>query len=128
KAALSNNAKSEPSNGGVEVSFTLGGKYRYAGWIGTDNHLEWVKTWIDTPVLGDTLVETKFKDYKDFGGVPFPAEITRSEGGYPVLHIHISAAKLNGPAEIDVPANVASAVAPAVKVEANKLADGVYPL
>jgi glyoxylase-like metal-dependent hydrolase (beta-lactamase superfamily II) len=128
KAALANNAKSEPVNGGAEISFALGGKYKYVGWIDADNHLNWVKTWIDTPVLGDTLVETKFQDYKDFGGVQFPSEITRSEGGFPVLHLHITSAKLNAGADVSVPANIASATPPAVTVTANKLAEGVYHL
>jgi glyoxylase-like metal-dependent hydrolase (beta-lactamase superfamily II) len=128
KAALANNAKSEPAKGGVEVSFTVGGKRRYTGWIDAANHLDWVKTWIDTPVLGDTPVETKFKDYKDFGGVQFPSEITRLEGGHPILHLNISAAKLNLGAEIAVPQNIASSEPPAVTVTANKLADGVYYL
>ena len=128
KAALSNNAKSQAVDGGVEISFAIGGKYRYVGRIDAGNRLEWAKTWIDTPVLGDTLVETKFKDYKDFGGVQFPAEITRFEGGYPILHLHIAAVKLGAPVLLPVPANVAEAAPPAVTVTANKLADGVYYL
>ncbi|HMK88486.1 MAG TPA: MBL fold metallo-hydrolase [Methylocystis sp.] len=128
KAALAHSAKSEPSNGGVQVSFTVDGKYRYEGFIDAANHVEWVKTWIDTPVLGDTLVETKYKDYKDFGGVQFPSELTRSEGGYPVLHLQVSSAKLNAPSEISIPEAVAKASPPPVTVTANKLADGVYHL
>jgi len=126
KAALANGAKSEAKGSSVEVSFTLAGKYRYVGSIDGNNQVEWVKTWIDTPVLGDTLIETKFTGYKDFGGVRFPAEIARSEGGYPVLHVNVAAAKLNAPSDIAVPATVASAQPPAVTVTANKLAEGVY--
>ena len=128
KAALAHGAKSEPANGGVAVSFAVDGKYRYEGFIDASNHVEWVKTWIDTPVLGDTLVETKFKDYKDFGGVRFPAELTRFEGGYPVLHINVASARLNAPAEIAIPESIAKASPPPVTVTANRLADGVYHL
>lgn len=126
KAALANGAKSEPAGSGVEVSFTAGGKYRYVGSINAANQVEWVRTWIDSPVLGDTLVETKFSGYKDFGGVQFPAEISRSQGGHPVLRLDVASAKANGGADISVPANVASFQPPAPTVTANKLAEGVY--
>jgi glyoxylase-like metal-dependent hydrolase (beta-lactamase superfamily II) len=126
KAALANGAKSEAKGASVEVSFTLGGKYRYVGSIDANNQLEWVKTWIDTPVLGDTPIETRFSGYKDFAGLRFPAEIHRSEGGYPVLHLNIAAAKANGAPDIAVPANVASFQPTAPTVKADKLAEGVY--
>ncbi|WP_246206819.1 MBL fold metallo-hydrolase [Methylocystis heyeri] len=128
KAALANGAQSRPDGDGVEVSFTLGGKYRYVGCIDANDRVDWIKTWIDSPVLGDTLVETRFKDYKDFAGVAFPGEITRLAGGYPVLHLHVSSAKLDQPVAVAVPANIAEAKPPAVVVKADKIADGVYYL
>ena len=128
KAALANKAKSEPANGGVDVSFTVGGKHHYQGHIDANDHVEWVKTWIDTPVLGDTLVETKFQNYKDFGGVIFPADIARAEGGYPVLQLAVKAAKLNSPVDISVPATIASAAPQPVVVKSDKIAEGVLYL
>jgi glyoxylase-like metal-dependent hydrolase (beta-lactamase superfamily II) len=128
KAALANKAKSEAVDGGVLVSFVTDGKYRFQGRINADNRVDWVKTWIDSPVLGDTLVETKFKDYKDFGGVQFPADIARDQGGYPVLHLAVSEAKLNKPVDIAIPANIASAVPQPVVVKSDKLAEGVFYL
>ena len=128
KAALANKAKSEAGKDGVLVSFTVGGKHHYQGRIDNENRVEWVKTWIDTPVLGDTLVETKFRDYKDFGGVQFPADITREEGGYPVLHLAVSAAKLNVAFDSSIPANIASATPQPVTVKCDKIADGVLYL
>ena len=125
KAALANNATSEPSGAGVQVSFSAAG-HNYQGFINAANQLEWVRTWIDSPVLGDTQVETKFSGYKDFGGVQFPAELTRVEGGYPVLHLNIASAKLNPGADIPVPENIASFKAQPPTVTANKLAEGVY--
>ncbi|SFK00425.1 MBL fold metallo-hydrolase [Methylocapsa palsarum] len=126
KAALAANAKSEPSGANVEVSFTAGGKYRYSGTINDKNQLETVRTWIDNPVLGDTLVETSFRDYKDFAGVSFPAHIARIEGGHPVLDLNVAAVKLNPPVDIPVPQALVSA--PQTNVVSNKLADGVYYL
>jgi glyoxylase-like metal-dependent hydrolase (beta-lactamase superfamily II) len=127
KAALANNAKSATIGSGVEVSFVIGNR-RFAGTIGADNHVSAIKTWIDTPVLGDTLLETHFSDFRDFGGLSFPAEIHRSEGGHEILHVAVASAKANGAVDIAVPANVAGAPAPVVTVASEKLADGVYYL
>jgi glyoxylase-like metal-dependent hydrolase (beta-lactamase superfamily II) len=125
KAALANGAKAEPSGAGAQISFTVNG-HKYEGFINAANQLEWARTFIDSPVLGDTPVETKFSGYKDFGGVQFPSEITRVEGGYPVLHLNIASAKLNLGADIAIPENVASFKPQPVTVTANKLAEGVY--
>ncbi|QGM97402.1 MBL fold metallo-hydrolase [Methylocystis parvus] len=125
KAALANGAKSETSGAGVQISFAASG-HKYEGFINSANQIEWARSWIDSPVLGDTLVETKFSGYKDFGGVQFPAELTRIQGGYPVLHLKVAAAKLNPGVEIPVPENIAAFKASAPTVTANKLADGVY--
>jgi len=126
KAAKANNATSQAVDSGTEVSFSIADKYRYVGTINAKNQVERVQTWIDNPVLGDTLVETRYDDYKDFGGVQFPSHIVRSQGGYPVLDINVSAVKANPPVDIAVPQKVATA--PAVVVTANKLAAGVYYL
>jgi glyoxylase-like metal-dependent hydrolase (beta-lactamase superfamily II) len=127
KAALANNAKSEAAGGGVELSFSIG-DHHYVGTIGPDNHVASVKTWIDTPVLGDTLLETTFSDYKDFGGLQFPTEIHRSEGGHEILHVAVASAKANGAVDLAIPESVASAPPPVVKVTSEKLADGVFYL
>jgi glyoxylase-like metal-dependent hydrolase (beta-lactamase superfamily II) len=128
KAALANNAKSEPKGAGVDVTFTAGGKYRYEGAINAKNQVERVRTFIDSPVLGDTPVETTFSDYKVFGGVQFPAHIVRVQGGHPVLDLNVAAVKLNPPVDIAVPETVANAKAAPPKVAVTKLADGVFYL
>lgn len=126
KAALANNATTKAVDGGTEVSFTVGGKYRYVGKINPFNQVAQVNTWIDNPVLGDTLVETKFSDYKDFGGIQFPSHIVRNQGGYPVLDINVTSARANPGVDIKAPQDLAKA--PAVTVTSEKLADGVYYL
>jgi glyoxylase-like metal-dependent hydrolase (beta-lactamase superfamily II) len=127
KAALANNAASTPIGGdGVEVSFTAGGKFRYVGVINARNQVERVSTWIDNPVLGDTLVETRFRAYKDFNGISFPVQITRSQGGYPVLDLAIQDVKPNPALDLTAPPAVVSYQVPPVVV--NKLADGVHYL
>ncbi len=128
KAALANNAKSQAIGEAVEVSFTLGGKYHYVGTINARNEVEQVRTWIDTAVLGDTLVETRFSDYKAFGGAQFPSHIVRIEGEHPILDLTIANVKLNPAVEIAVPQNVAEAKSTPPTVAVNKLAEGVYYL
>ncbi len=128
KAALANNATSTPANGGSEVSFTVGGKYRYVGTINAQDQVEKVQTWIDNTVLGDTPVETTFSEYRDFGGMMFPGHIVRTQGGHPVLDITVSQVAANpaSAASFPVPEAVAAFTPPAVTVEVEKLADGVY--
>jgi len=128
KAAVANKAVEKNAKNGVEISFTAGGKYRYVGFINEKNQVESVKTWIDTPVLGDTMYETTFTNYKDFAGTQFPAHIVRKQGGYPILDLNVASVKANVRADFKVPDEVTSATPPAVNVAVNKLADGVYYL
>jgi glyoxylase-like metal-dependent hydrolase (beta-lactamase superfamily II) len=125
RAAAANKATSTPANGGSEVTFTVG-KNKYVGTINAQNEVTRVQTWIDNPVLGDTPVETTFSDYKDFGGVMFPAHIVRVQGGHPVLDLTVSSVKANGAVDVPVPETVKSATVPPVVVTVNKLTDGVY--
>ena len=91
RAAAANNATATPvEGGGSTLSFTVGGKYKYEGAIDAQDHVTSVRTWIDNPVLGDTLVEFAYSDYKDFGGVMFPGRILRTQGGHPVLDITVT--------------------------------------
>lgn len=128
KAALANNASSKPVKNGVEVSFTVDGKYRYVGTINASNEVDNIKTWIDTPVLGDTLVETEFARYKDYNGIRFPSEIVRLQGGHPVLAVRVAEVKANPSIAITPPDEIQKAQAPAVTVKAEKLAEGVHYL
>lgn len=128
KAALANQATSKPLKDGVEVSFTVAGKYRYVGYINTQDQVERVRTWIDNPVLGDTLVETSFDAYTNYNGVSFPAHIVRTQGGFRVLDIAVSDVKANTAWAQTVPDSIAQGALPPVSVAVNKLADGVYYL
>lgn len=125
KAALANNATSVAANGGSEVSFSVDG-HRYVGTINAQSQVERVQTWIDNPVLGDTLVELAYSDYRDFGGVMFPGHIVRTQGGHPVLDITVSDVKVNPAVDVPVPDPVRNFTPPAVQVAVQKLADGVY--
>jgi glyoxylase-like metal-dependent hydrolase (beta-lactamase superfamily II) len=125
KAAAANNATSEPAGDGSDVSFT-DGKHKYVGHINAQNQVERVQTTIDNPVLGDTPVEIAYSDYRDFNGVTFPGHIVRTQGGYPVLDLTVSSVTANPAVDIAVPETVRAYTAPAVNVEMEKLADGVF--
>src|SRR5688572_14559530 len=47
KAAAANDATSQEAEGGSEISFTVGGKYKYVGRINDENEVERIQTWID---------------------------------------------------------------------------------
>ena len=126
KAAAANNATSQPSNGGSEVSFTMAGNHKYVGRINAQNQVERVQTWIDNPVLGDTPIEIAYSDYRDFNGVLFPGKIVRTQGGYPVLDITVSSVTKDPAVDLAVPDQVKSFTPPTVTATAEKLADGVW--
>lgn len=128
KAALAHKASVKPAGGGIEVSFTLDRKHRYVGAIDAKNQVEKVRTWIDSPVLGDTLVETTYFDYKDFGGIQFPSRIARSQGGHPVLEIVVAEVKANAAVDVQVPLEVLDAKNRVAPVIATKLSEGIYYL
>ena len=117
------------------VSFTALGKYRVNGTINNQNQVELVQTWIANPVLGDTLYKTRYSDYKDFSGVKFPTVLhshygdVRLNPGHNVQEIRVSNVQPNVTvATLAVPDNVRQAAAPPVRVESQKLADGVWLL
>ena len=128
RAAAANNATSQPVESGSDVSFTVGGKYRYVGRINANNDVERVQTWIDNPILGDTPVELVYSDYRDFGGIRFPGRIVRTQGGHPVLELTVSSVVKNPTLQVEVPEAVRSYAPPPVTVAVEKLADGVYYL
>jgi glyoxylase-like metal-dependent hydrolase (beta-lactamase superfamily II) len=112
----------------TRLAFTAHGKHRMSGLLNDQQQLEKVETWVDNPVLGDMLVETTFSDYKPFGSLTFPTRIVQKQGGHTTLDLTVSAVEANVAADIAVPPNVESAAPPPVKVEAQKLADGVWYL
>jgi glyoxylase-like metal-dependent hydrolase (beta-lactamase superfamily II) len=128
KAAMANNATTTASGGGTDVSFTVNGKYKMEGTINAQGQVEKVRTWFDQPIVGDMLVETTYTDYKDFGGVTYPGHIVQTQDGFPSLDITVSAVTANPAVDIQVPDNVRAFQPPPVRVEAQKLADGVYYL
>lgn len=129
RAALANQATTRAAGGSTEVSFKLAANNsRYVGWINAKGQVEKVQTWVDTPVLGDTLVETRYSDYRDFDGLPFPTRLERSQGGHPVLSLKVAQARRVAALPQPVPPEVANAKPAPVNVVVTALAPGVYYL
>ena len=117
--------------------------------LNADNRVEHVETRADNPVLGDIVTETTYSGYRDarqignpeahpedLTGVMFPSHIAQKQGGYPVLDLTITSVHPNAYMVFEVPENVVKATAqqPAtaasgpVRVDVQKVADGVYYL
>ena len=98
------------------------GGNKLVGYINDANLVERVETWIDNSVLGDTLYESTYTDYRDAGGAKFPYRIEQKQGGYPVYELTVNDVKVNSPVTVgDAPAQNQQ---PAL--ESEKLGDGVY--
>ncbi len=117
------------------VSFTALGKYKVNGTINDQNLVELVTTWIPNPVYGDMIYEMRYTEYRDFGGVKFPM-LWHAHQGDPVLNpahnsqeIRVTSVTPNAavPA-MPVPESVRTATVAPVRVETQKLADGVWLL
>jgi glyoxylase-like metal-dependent hydrolase (beta-lactamase superfamily II) len=105
------------------VTFTAPNKAKMNGYIDAENMLDRVETWVDTPMLGDTLMEADYSGYKDFGGVKFPATIEVKQGAFPILDVSVTDVKPNAPANLQ--GNPAGAP-PTPPATSQRLADGVY--
>jgi glyoxylase-like metal-dependent hydrolase (beta-lactamase superfamily II) len=127
KAAASHAATvEEMDGGGSRASFALESGHRVEGTINASNEVESVTTWLDNPVLGDMVVETRYSDYQDFGGVRFPARIQQTQGGHPALDLTITAVTANAPVEITVPEEVASFQPAALQATFEQVAPGIH--
>jgi glyoxylase-like metal-dependent hydrolase (beta-lactamase superfamily II) len=112
------------------ISFKLGDTQVRAS-LSPANLITSVRTTGDAAVLGDTVTETTFSDYEEYRGVKFPMHIVQKQGGFPILDLTVSAVRPQSNVAIDVPSAVQSAAAPpppAVRVDTQKVADGIYYL
>ena len=131
KAALANKAtvsRSTTQRNAHTVSFKVDGNFNVRGLINDQGLLEEAETWIANPVLGDMKIEAVYTNYQDFGGVKFPKKVILLQGGYPTLDITVSDLRANAAADIEAPDNVRQATTPPVRVESQKVAEGVWYL
>ena len=111
------------------VTFMAPNKAKVNGYIGADNMVARVETWIDNPMLGDTPYNETYSDYKDFGGVKVPTHIVERQGDYPTLDLMVSDAKANVAANIAAPQRGGGAPAGGGGPQgpsSQKLGDGVF--
>jgi len=117
------------------VSFSLLGKYKMNVTINDRNLVELVDTWFPNPIYGDMDYEMRYTKYKDFSGIQFPTLVHVHQGdprlnpAHNYYELDITSVKGNVPVQtMPVPEAVRTAAAAPVKVESQKLADGVWLL
>ena len=116
------------------ISFEGQNKAKVNGYVDDQNMIARVETWVDNAVLGDTLYEAQYSDYKDFNGVKFPMHMLQKQGGWPTFELTVADVKPNVTASIQPPegrgrGGRGGAGGPgAVSTEPEKLSDGVYLL
>ncbi len=127
KAAMKANATAkEVTQGGrklTAVSFTQPGIMVATAYINDSGMVERVESRMPDAVTGDTPVVTTYSDYRDHGGVKFPAKIEQKMAGSMTLDLNIAEVKPNAPVDASVPDPVANAVE---RVTSEKVADGVW--
>jgi glyoxylase-like metal-dependent hydrolase (beta-lactamase superfamily II) len=112
---------------GIAVGFTLAGGFRYEGFIDAAGDVVRVQTFMDSNVLGDTPIEWRYSNYRDFDGVRFPARIERRVAQMPWYELTVSAVRINQAAEFEVPAVIAENPAPPANlIEVTMLAPGLW--
>ena len=123
------------------VSFVALGKYRINGTINAQNMVQRTQTWIPNPVVGDLYYENVYTNYRSVNGVQVPRfhqHQDYDDGGTPPVVSGgdhgfgletISNVQLNvANAGIAVPDNVRTAKPQPVRVETQKLGEGLYLL
>nr|MDP9113005.1 MBL fold metallo-hydrolase [Acidobacteriota bacterium] len=116
------------------VSFTMG-KYRVNGTINDQNLVELTDTWFPNPVYGDMDYEMRFTKYKNFGGVQFPTLLHVHQGdprlntAHNYYEYNVTDVKANAPVTtMAVPDAVRAATVAPIKVDSQKLGEGVWLL
>jgi glyoxylase-like metal-dependent hydrolase (beta-lactamase superfamily II) len=126
KAAVGNYGTSRSVPEGTEVSFSVPPGRRFVGIINARNEVERVRTWNNNPVLGDMVIEATYSDYQAVpGGLRFPMHIVQTQGGYPSLDLRLTSVVANAKADLAVPESVRGAASPPVRVEIERVAEGV---
>ena len=123
------------------ISFVAFGKYRVNGTINPDGLLERTQTWVPNPVVGDMYYENVYTNYREVGGVQIPrfhqhqdyddgANAPNVSGGDHAFGLEtVSDLQANvANAALAVPNDVRSARVQPVRVESQRLADGVWLL
>ena len=76
-----------------------GQNYNVVGYIGADDLVHRVETWVENPIFGDLHVDTEFSHYRDLDGLKFPSTIVQKRAGWPVFEAQLLGVQAN-PADI----------------------------
>jgi len=82
----------------VDQKAQSGVPYTLTGYIDSQNMVAKVETKVEDNVAGDMLVEQSYSDYKDFGGVKFPAKIVQTRAGLAWTDLTVTDVKPNAAA------------------------------
>jgi glyoxylase-like metal-dependent hydrolase (beta-lactamase superfamily II) len=107
--------------------------YQVIGYIGPENFVDRVETWVEHPIFGDMRVEIAYQNYRDFGGVKSPTRIAERRMGMEMFVTGVSSVTAN-PANLTqlmaapaaAPAGRAATPSAPSTATSEKLADGVY--
>jgi glyoxylase-like metal-dependent hydrolase (beta-lactamase superfamily II) len=121
------------------VSFVALGKYRVNGTINAQSLVQRVQTWVPNPVVGDLYYENVYTNYREMGGVKIPrfhqhqdyddgGNIPNVSGGDHAFGLEtVSEVRVNVPnAALTVPDEVRTAKIEPVRVQSQKLGDGLW--
>jgi glyoxylase-like metal-dependent hydrolase (beta-lactamase superfamily II) len=126
KAAIAHQAAVKlRDDGTARVTFALG-NHRFEGELDRLHEVTRVETRMDSPVLGDTPIEFRYSEYRDFNGLWFPARIERRVAGLPWYELTVSDVRINTAKPFDVPAEIAANTVPSTaRIDVSELAPGV---
>lgn len=125
RAARERNMRLEKRGELFRVSFKIGAA-TFEGDVAGNGDVLSVRSFIDSPVLGDTPIEFRYSDYRDFDGVRFPARIQRFVAGMPWYDLAVSKVRIDVAQEFTVPPGIVADPAPSMSVvEITELAPGV---
>jgi len=110
-----------------------GAPYQVIGYIGPENFVDRVETWVEHPIFGDMRVEIAYQNYRDFGGVKSPTRIAERRMGMEMFVTGVSSVTAN-PANLTqlmaapaaAPAGRAATPSAPSTATSEKLAEGVY--
>lgn len=112
----------------VSMTLTAGGT-KYKAWLNDAAQIVRVHTLPGDPVLGNSVVEFRFSDYKDsdtskrptgpvpggnaaiYGGIPFPTHIVQTQDGKVMLDITLTEVHPNAGLYLEVPEAIEKALA-----------------
>src|SRR5437667_20042 len=111
---------------GRTITFDDPARYRMKVTVDLQNLVALFDAVVLNPVLGDLPIEVRYLNYRDFGGVKFPAKIQQFAGSFPILELVVTDVRPNAAVTIEVPDTVRATPEPYARVTSQMVADGVW--